>query len=566
MDAMLRKRYRLIVLYFARVTLSLLWWDAILPHLGLRRWSQRTRQARLLRIAVRYRALAIKMGGVLIKMGQFLSARVDVLPQVVTDELAGLQDEVPAENFEDILRLAEDELGASLNQRYLKFEQEPLAAASLGQVHRASLRISPPRAQHSEHENGTGPIANVVVKVQRPNIEKIINTDLAALHTVGRWLQRYRPIRRRANVPALMDEFASILYEEIDYLAEGRNAETFAANFVGRADVRVPNVIWSHTTRRVLTLEDVFAIKITDYEAITAAGIDRAQVAKRLFDTYLEQIFQHEFFHADPHPGNLFVEVLPGDEKPNWQLTFVDFGMVGRIPPNVRAGLREAVIAVGTQDAKRVVQAYKLLGMLLPHADLALIEQAEAAAFERFWGKSMSELADIDFSEMREFAGEFRELVYDMPFQVPQDLILLARTVAILSGMCTGLDPDFNVWQSIRPFAEELLAEEALGGWEFWRDEIVDLGKSLAMMPRRLDRVLGQIEQGKLVVRVPELTRHLRRLESGMRRMVGALIFAALLMGGVQLYIANWFVEGKILFGGALLSLVWAFTSGARKR
>ena len=562
---MLKARYRRIVFYFARVILNLLWWDVILARLGFRRLGRRNRHQRMQRIASSYRALAIEMGGVLIKAGQFLSARVDVLPKVVTDELSGLQDEVPAEEFEKIRQLAESELGGPLAQRFAHFDEAPLAAASLGQVHRASLRISPsPDSESIENEAIDDPLVDVVVKIQRPNIELIIRTDLAALNTVGKWIQRYKPIRKRADVPSLLREFSNILFEEIDYLAEGRNAETFATNFAGRQDVRVPRVIWRHTTQRVLTLEDVYGIKITDYDAITSDGIDRKQVAKRLFDAYLEQIFKHEFFHADPHPGNLFVERLADSEE--WRLTFVDFGMVGRIPVNTRAGLREAVIGIGTQDAQRVVNSYRLLGMLLPGADLSLLEKAEEAMFERFWGKSMSELADIDFDEMHEFAKEFRELIYDMPFQVPQDLMFLGRCVAILSGMCTGLDPEFNVWESIMPFAKELLAEEVSGGWEFWRDEAIDLLKTTAFLPRRLDRTLDLIERGKLEVRIPELTNHLKRLESVMRRAIGALIFAALLMGGVQLYTADDIVFGGILLGGAMISLIWALISGLRRR
>ncbi|MEA3349573.1 MAG: AarF/UbiB family protein [Chloroflexota bacterium] len=565
---MLRSRYRRIVFFFTRATVSLLWWNVILRRLGFRRWAKKTRPRRLQRIASSYRLLAIRMGGVLIKVGQFLSARVDVLPQSITDELSGLQDEVPPEDFDDIRRLAEAELGAPLDKRFIHFEQEPLAAASLGQVHRTSLRKAAYYVREGQQdENET--IVDVVVKIQRPNIEKIIATDLAALRTVGKWLKRYRPIRKRVDLSTLLDEFTRILYEEIDYLAEGRNAETFYANFQGRSDVCVPRVIWSHTTKRVLTLEDVYAIKITDYEAITAAGIDRAEVSTRLFNTYLEQIFRHDFFHADPHPGNLFVCPLDAgdlDSAPAWALTFVDFGMAGHVPPNMRAGLRELVIAVGTQDSERLVQSYRMLGILLPNADLELIAEAEAAAFELYWGKSMSELREIGFEEMHEFAKEFRELVYDMPFQVPQDLILLGRCVAILSGMCTGLDAQFNLWKPLLPFGKELLAEEVDDGWEFWRDEIVDWAKTVVSMPVRLDRVLGRIERGKLNVRIPELKAHLARLETGMRRMVRAMIFAAMLMGGMQLYISGELVFGKILLGGAFLSLVWTLAARPRKR
>ncbi|HEX7973630.1 MAG TPA: AarF/UbiB family protein, partial [Anaerolineales bacterium] len=418
--------------------MSLAFWDLLLPRLGLGARSRLTRTERYRRSAAAFRILAIQMGGVLIKVGQFLSTRVDVLPPEIISELSNLQDEVPPASFADIRRAAEADLGTPLSEKFDQFEETPLAAASLGQAHRARLK--------------SGEFQDVVVKVQRPNIEAIIATDLAALRTVGNWLRRYPPIRRRADVPALLDEFIRILYQEIDYLNEGHNAETFAANFKDQVGVRVPHIIWTHTTRHVLTLENVWAIKITDYQAITAAGISLADVASRLLDTYLKQIFEDSFFHADPHPGNLFIRPLtrePGEENVSWQLTFVDFGMVGHVPANLRDGLRELLIGVGTQDASRVVKSYQTLGVLLPTADLLLLEKAEAKLFEQFWGKNMTELSHIDPGEVREFLGEFRELLYALPFQVPHDIIYLGRAVAILSGMCTGLDPSFNVWDHL---------------------------------------------------------------------------------------------------------------------
>ena len=561
---MLRSRYRRITFYFARVIASLFWWDILLFNLGFKRWARRTRHERLRRIAVSYRKLAIEMGGVLIKAGQFLSARVDVLPEVVTNELTGLQDEVPPEDFDEIRRMAEAELGGPLSQYFEFFETEPMAAASLGQVHRALLKANPEPGADSANSEGEPTFkGRVVVKIQRPRIEQIIQTDIAALRTVGRWIRRYKPISRRANVPALLGEFERILYEEIDYLAEGRNAETFGVNFANRPDVCVPRVFWPQTTRRVLTLEDVFAIKITDYDAISAAGVARGEVARRLFDVYMEQIFKHEIFHADPHPGNLFV--CPAEDG-NWQLTFVDFGMVGRVPPKMRAGLREGVIGAGMQDTARLLRAYQLLGVLLPQADTGLIEKIDQALFDRFGGKSMGELSQIDHAEIRELANEFRELIYDMPFQLPEDLILLGRCVAILSGMCTGLNPDFNVWDAIAPVTKELIAEETVGGWEFWRDEAVDLLKTGLVLPKRLERTLALIEKGQMQVRVPELSDHLRRLEVGLARLMAALVFSALLMGGIQVYLAGEMRLGGVLLGGAALALLWAFLRRPRRR
>jgi predicted unusual protein kinase regulating ubiquinone biosynthesis (AarF/ABC1/UbiB family) len=567
---MITSRYRRIVFFFGRVALTLIVWDLLLPRLGLGALARRSRSDRYRQMAIRFRALAIRLGGVLIKVGQFLSARLDILPEEITSELAGLQDEVPPEDFADVQRVAEAELGTSLALVFAEFDETPLAAASLGQAHRAKV----------QREDGLQP---VVVKIQRLNIERLIATDLAALRTVGNWLKRYPPVRKRADVPALLAEFTRILYAEIDYLAEGRNVETFAENFKDRAGVRVPRVIWSHTTRRVLTLEDVYAIKITDYGAITAAGIARAEVARRLFDVYLTQIFEHGFFHADPHPGNLFVSPAsppapPPSPEPGkrsdvqargeggeaWQLTFVDFGMVGRVPPSLRVGLREGVIAIGTKDSARLVKAYQQLGVLLPSADLALLEKAEAKVFERFWGKSMSELRQLGPQQMREFASEFRGLLYAMPFQIPEDLILLGRTLAILSGMCTGLDPHFNVWNGVAPFAQKLVAEEATSGVEFWFGELETLALALLALPKRAEAVLRKMEQGELDVRLPQLVERVERLELAARQMVGGVIFAALLVSGVQLYLAGHTVFGGVLLAGAVATLLWVGL-GARK-
>ncbi len=548
-SSQLRARYRKIITFSARVAANVVLWDIVLSRLGLRPVARRTRMARLTKFAIQFRALAIEMGGVWIKVGQFLSSRQDVLPQEIVNELSGLQDEVPPEEFDAIREKAERELGGSLDEIFEFFDHTPLAAASLGQVHRARL-----------HADTSSEFHEVVVKIQRPHIEKIIDVDLAALRRVGGWLERYRPIRKRADVRGLIKEFADTIYEEIDYLAEGANIETFEENFRDDDRTHMPRVVWDLTKKAVLTMEDVFAIKITDYDAITAAGVDRADVARVLLDTYLKQIFEDGFFHADPHPGNLFVTpVSEPDEKGavDWKLTFIDFGMVGRVPDDLRAGLRELIIAVGTRDSKRMVQSYQQLGVLLPGADLKKIEEAEAKVFERFWGKSMSELREISLDEMREFAKEFRELMYEMPFQIPHNLLLLGRTVAILSGMCTGLDPDFNLWTQLTPYARKLISEEATSNSSVWLDELGNFAKAIRALPTQTGRVLEQMERGDLEVHMPRVAHQISKLERAVYRLAGSVIFGSLFIGGIAFYSAeNLFVAG-LLMGGSLLSLIW---------
>lgn len=546
----LRARYRYIMAFCLCAAAAVVFWEVVLPRLGLRSLTRRTRPARYRQIAIQFRAMAIRMGGVMIKVGQFLSARLDVLPTEITAELSSLQDEVPAESFDAIREIAETDLGAPLEDIFESFETQPLAAASLGQVHRARLRSDAPEAENYR---------DVVVKVQRPYIEQLIDVDFSALRRFGGWLQHYEPIRRRADVPALIEELSEVVHNEIDYLQEGKNAEKFGENFSRRRHVHVPRVAWSHTTPRVLTLENVLAIKITDYDAITAAGIDRAEVAEVLFDTYLKQIFEDRFFHADPHPGNLFVTPVPAarNRKAGWRLTFVDFGMVGSVPEQLRDGLRDLLIGVGTRDASRVVKSYQTLGVLLPGADLQMLERAEAQLFDRFWGMSMSELRSLHHREMRQFASQFRELMYAMPFQLPHNLLLLGRTMAILSGMCTGLDPEFNVWSRIAPYARKLISDEGTSNWDVWLDQVGELVKELIALPGQTGRVLSHLERGELTFNMPQVSQQLYYLETAVNRLVGGLIFATFLFAGVLLYHGRGSEVSYLLWGLSGLALLW---------
>jgi predicted unusual protein kinase regulating ubiquinone biosynthesis (AarF/ABC1/UbiB family) len=558
----LRGRYLRILTFFSGVILRFIYWELILRKIGFRQLAKNTRSERFRREAIRFRALALRMGGVMIKVGQFLSSRLDILPPEITDTLADLQDEVPAESFAEIRQLAEQELGASLSEKFEWFDENPLAAASLGQVHRARLRAE-------EDADFT----NVVVKVQRPSIAAIVAIDLSALKRVGGWLMRYRPVSEHADVPALLREFTTTVYEEIDYQKEAGNAETFFENFADDKYVNVPRVVRSLSTLRVLTLEDVFAIKITDYDAITAAGIDRGEVARKLLDVYLEQIFEDGFFHADPHPGNLFITPLPpakGSKRKtvrrSWQLTFVDFGMVGHVPENLRMALRETVIAVGTRDAARLIKSYKELGFLLPAANTQALEQASAAVFDRFWGMSMSELRNVKPGDVHEIGHRVRDVMVETPFQIPNDLLMLIRTVAILSGMCTGLNADFNLWKQLAPYASKLVQEEASSAFSVDNilKQVGDVVQAFVALPSQASRVLAQMESGGLVVQSPQVTREVRTLGRSVDRLTGGVIFAAFLVSGVILLNSGNGQLGGGLLGAAGATLLWVVFGGRR--
>jgi predicted unusual protein kinase regulating ubiquinone biosynthesis (AarF/ABC1/UbiB family) len=508
----------------------------------MRSLARRTVDRRYSRAARRFRELAVRLGGIWIKVGQFLSVRADVLPKSITDELSGLQDEVPAESSDIMLSVLSEEFEGGWEECFSWFDPEPLASASLGQVHRARL-----------HDG-----EDVVVKVQRPRIDELIMVDLAVLEIVIGWLKRVKVVARRVDLDALVAEFNRTVWAEIDYLAEADNARRFGEMYADDALIRIPKVYGNATTKRALTLEDVYFIKITDYEAIEEAGVDLADVADRLFNTYLHQIFEVGFFHADPHPGNLFVEPLDGH---GWRLVFVDFGMVGHLKPQAKDGLRDLAIAVATKDADKLVNAYESMGMILPGANLDRIRQAEAMMFDQFWGMSMQDLTSVDRREMHNFAKEYRDLLYEMPFQLPSDLIFLGRCVAILSGMCTGLNPEFNLFKGLLPYATSILGE----GGEVM-EEVVDWIKKLALLivalPGRIDSVLGKLETGDLVVTAkpsPGFERRLKTLTRAVNRLVAAVVFLGLLLSGTLLYLDDNVILGGVFLGFSILSLVFVF-------
>jgi predicted unusual protein kinase regulating ubiquinone biosynthesis (AarF/ABC1/UbiB family) len=550
-----RLRFIRVVIFFAGAFLSVIWWDLILRRLpGLRGVAERSAISRWRRIARRFRRIAVQMGGVLIKLGQFLSIRVDVLPTEVTSELAGLQDEVPPEELEDVLAVIAEEFGRPVNQVFDRFAPEPEAAASLAQVHKARLYGG----------------EQIVVKIQRRHIETLVETDLAAIGTAANWLKLYRPVARRVDLDRLFDEFAATTRAELDFVAEGKNAEQFRSDFADDPGICIAEVYWDYTTRRVLTLENVASIKITDYDAIEAAGISRAQVAGRLYDTYLKQVFETNFVHADPHPGNLFVQPLnpiPGagsDEPRPFLLIFVDFGMVAVVPERLRAHLRDYLIGLGTRDSSRIVQAYIDSGILLPTADRRRMEEVHDMMFQRFWGMKMGQFREVAFEEAEFFLREYRDIIYEMPFQLPVDILFVGRAIGILSGMATSLDPEFDPWTATIPFAERLAAEELARDWRGWLEEVGTLARVMLGLPTRLDQFVSEVRRGELTMQTAltnDNARTLQRLERSVERLTWVVITIGLLISGIMLRQGDspgWASTGLFVLAG--LALLWGVT------
>ena len=559
----LRMQYRYVrsLVWAFGLMLRLLFWHVLVDNvLGWHRLVERGKMHRWRYYARHFRTFAISMGGVMIKLGQFISTRVDMLPPEVTAELAGLQDEVPSVRFKNIRRVIEDDLGP-IEQRFAWINKEPVAAASLGQVHRAQLL------------NGE----RVVVKVRRPGIERIVHTDLAALRIVARVANRLRYVNRRADANALIEEFGRVLLEELSYKNEAYNAVRFYEMFQENPGVYVPVVYHQHSSDRVLTMEDVTSIKINDHDAIKAAGVNLKAVANRLIDTYMTQVFDKRFFHADPHPGNLFVYPLPvedeqtdfGDTGRPFYLIFVDFGMTGTLTERISAGLVNTMAAIITRDSRKLVRSYAELGFLLPDADLARIEEATEAAFDQVWGMNMTEIRDMDFAEVQALSGEFNDLLYDMPFYLPQDFIYLTRTVGILSGMSTSLDEDYNPWQELQRHWQGLIRNgiaSATGDTmsleslltQQGTKTLMNLGQTLvqrAVNPTA--ELVNRIESGNVTFHVEQsnqMQRQMARIEAQSRRTTRAVLAGSALISATLLHVNG---EPVLAAGAFAVAMVW---------
>jgi predicted unusual protein kinase regulating ubiquinone biosynthesis (AarF/ABC1/UbiB family) len=552
-----RARYRRI-LRFAAWNLAVTWWyELFLPRVGLRRIADRTRTRRMKLFARRFRVLAVELGGLMIKVGQFMSSRLDVLPPEITAELEDLQDEVPAVPFPEIRALAERELGMPLDDAFAWVDETPVAAASLGQAHRAIL---------GPLDSADTGLTGAVIKVQRPGIDDIVRIDLAALRRIGGWLTHVRLVSDRVDSPALVEEFAETSLEEIDYLHEARSSARFQEMFAADERVAVPEIVWERSTRRVLTLEDVTAIKITDHAGLLAAGIDPVEVAPVFAAVMFDQLFADGFFHADPHPGNVFVTpVTNGSVEQGWTLTFIDFGMMGEVPPSTRRGLRKMLIAAASRDGKGLVDAARDIGVLLPSADTTQLELAMTRLFARFGGLGFAELREVDPREFRAFADEFQEVVRTLPFQLPDDFLLIIRAMSLTSGVCSALDPAFNLWDSVEPYAQRLIREERGNVVRDLGTRVSDTAGTLARLPGRLDALLTRIDDGALPISDPTLERRVGALERTLRRAVSALVFGGLLAGGVLLRPDDE-VLGTVLLVVSVVPLAQALLPGRRGR
>ena len=535
-----RRRYLRVLFFFARAFLHIFWNDFLLRRAPLNLLRSEP-LPRWIAIARRYRALAVDLGGVLIKLGQYLSTRVDILPVEVARELSGLQDEVPPHDFDRIVAQVEDDFSKPLGELFIEFDREALGAASLAQAHGARLPDG----------------RRVVVKVLRPGIERLVETDLRAVGRAIRWLKWWGFVRRRVDLDWVEEEFAETTRLELDLRLEAANVERFAEMFQDDPQVMVPRVFWEVTARRTLTEENVASLKMADLEGMAEAGIDTREVARTLYRVYMEQIFTHNFVHADPHPGNLFIH--PGDDEVPFRIAFVDFGMMAEIPTRLRSALRQFLIGLGQRDAAKLVQALRDGGYLLPGADLVTLEEAVEAVFDRFWGLDLGRFNRLVMQEMGPMWQEFGQLLLETPIQLQVDLMFTGRAIELLSGLVTALDQEFNPWAEVVPFAEQLAAASMEAGWPVQAARILERLQALAGLPTDAARVAQMARRGRLTLRyslAPDARKQATRMVRSVDRLGTQIMAAAALVSGALLY-AEVPVAGGVLMGGALLVVIW---------
>jgi len=387
------------------------------------------KQARLEKQAVWLRESLIDLGPTFIKIGQALGTRADLLPLEYVKELQKLQDQVPAFPSSEAFAIVESELGRSLQESYKEIDAEPIAAASLGQVYRARL--------HTGQE--------VAVKVQRPNLQSTISFDVAILFRLVKLTNRFFPkANENADWEGMLREFHSTIFEEMDYVKEGRNADRFRYNFRTWRAIRVPKIYWTHTNTRVLTLDFIRGTKVVDLEGLRANRISPVKVNRMLIRTYLKQLLEDGFFHADPHPGNLLV-------MDSGHLAFFDFGMVGRISPTLQTQMIDAFFHVVGRDVKGLGQDIINLNFLKPGVDPETVRPVVESLFTHYLNLKLGE---VNFKEL---TYDLAEVIYEYPFRLPSNFTYIMRALMTLEGIGVVTDPGFSFFETAKPFAKEFM-------------------------------------------------------------------------------------------------------------
>jgi ubiquinone biosynthesis protein len=477
---------------------------------------------------VRLRLAMEELGPTFIKLGQLLSTRPDIVPREYIEEFRKLQDRVPSIPLAEIRLQLEAELGATIESLFSEFSAIPIAAASIAQVHRGRLRSG----------------EEVVIKVRRPGVKELIETDLDILHGLAYLVENHLPNGNLYDPCGLVKEFRRTISREMNFTREGHTIDRFATNFAGDATVHVPRVYWPCTGQSVLTMERIKGIKISHFELLTSAGYDLKLIAKRGADTFLRQVLIHRLFHGDPHPGNIFI-------LPNNVICLLDYGMVGRLDEELKFQLVDLLVAVLQRDVDRVISYLLYSGELIDEINIKHLRRDLSEFIDDYYEIPLHE---INAGKM---LVEFIEILTEYRIKFPSDFMLLAKALITMEGLGRQLDPDFNMISHLRPFMEKLVQERLSPGSvskEFLKVArgYTSLAKNL---PHDLKEFINRVNQNKFKIDLEHrgLERLITDLDKSSNRISFSMLIAALIVGSSLIMQTE---KGPLFLGFPLLGIL----------
>ncbi|HXT14127.1 MAG TPA: AarF/UbiB family protein [Gemmatimonadaceae bacterium] len=533
-----------------RVLASYLWLRLQRPLMSDAAYARRL-HARHRVNARRIRDTIVAAGGLFIKVGQLISIMTNFLPPEFRGELEGLQDRLPPRPFEDVRRRIEFELKQPIESLFKEFDRSPIATASLAQVHAATL-----------HDG-----RRVAVKAQHRDIDAVARQDLEVIRRILSVVQWFTGVQ---GLESYHPDIAKMIAEELNFAQEAENIRRIGANFAGDPMARVPVVVSELSTTRVLTTEFVEGTKVTDFEGLSARRFERRDVAARVVAAYCRMIFVDGVYHADPHPGNIFV-------APDGAIAFVDFGAVGVLGPNMREGIPAFFEGIIRRDPRRITDAIRTMGFIARDPNsVAIAERAityfQTKVFDQFnaddWG-----LGDLQvdmasrletLADLRKLDVGFRQLT--TTFRVPKDWVLLERTLLLLLGLCTELDPTWNPMTVIRPYLEDVVLGKDRDWGELLRGSLKDMARTAITLPDDLQKVTARINRGELEIRVPEIAHATRVMYAGVRQLIYAIFTTACGVIAYQAYDRGQFFLSRFLAAATLVAAASLIVSMRRTR
>lgn len=500
-----------------------LWWDNLI---GNNSSKQKTRRAKWL-----VRNL-LNLGPTFIKIGQALSTRADLIPLEYVQEFSQLQDRVPPFASEKAIAVVEKELGKSIHHLFRDFDPKPIAAASLGQVHKARL--------HTGEE--------IVVKVQRPGLEPLFNLDFEILHRLVRFINRFSKGLKKYNLEAIYQEFFELLFQEIDYIHEGKNAERFRANFQKYQKVISPQVYWQYTTRKVLSLEYLPGIKIDDRQTLEANKVNTKEVIQLGITCYLKQLLEDGFFQSDPHPGNMAVTT-------KGEIIFYDFGTMAEVKAIAQDQMVKTFFAVLKNDTNEVVETLIYMGLIEPVSDMTPIKKMVSFLLREFRDKP------IDVRAFEQLTDEIYLMFEQQPFRLPPQMTFIIKSLTTLDGIARVLDPQYNLLAAAQPFLKRMaFSQKPTNILGAVARQTKDLVKQKFNQPSStelsIQRLESRLELGELQVRVRsvESDRSLKLIQLGIKSLIFTCLTGFTLLSGTMFFVNSYKVLAFVMFG---LSGLW---------